>query len=484
MRPQKIKCDRQNMLRLKSIEAERRIFLIGNLKLLCIPVYAVKDIKTIYNLFLYMPAIAHGLCRSFSVKAPFKILILTILFLSFSFAVSAGETQDSVRIYFHQGKINIDTCLHENGQRLKRLPWRILAERSDSSLFISKVLVVGGASPEGSIKLNRWLSEQRAERLFDYVCRYYPMADTLKTSVFLGRDWNGLYRLVQNDANVPYREETLEILNGIVSAVAGGEDGEREMHRLRQLRGGVPYNYMYRNLFPELRSSVLYVWYDRHRKPLASDTLQACRPGIPVGHVCDTLRLKELDFSEQRRERSYLPVGIKSNMLYDALLVPNIGVEFYCGQHWSVGCNWMYAWWKSDRRHHYWRTYGGDVEVRYWLGERAGKSPLEGHHIGLYGQILTYDFELGGKGFLADKWTYGAGVSYGYSLPVARHLNIDFTAGIGYLSGQYKKYLPIDNHYVWQSTHNRNCVFPTKVEVSLVWLPDIRNPFRKKGGRR
>ena len=189
--------------------------------------------------------------------------------------------------------------------------------------------------------------------------------------------------------------------------------------------------------------------------------------------------------NEQRRdnERSSFYMGIKSNMLYDALLVPNIGVEFYWGRNWSAACNWMYAWWSNDRRHHYWRTYGGDVEIRYWFKKRTGGQPLKGHHMGLYGQMLTYDFELGGKGYLADKWTYGCGVSYGYLLPVARRLGIDFAAGIGYVSGQYKKYLPIDNHYVWQSTHNRNSIFLTKVEVSLIWLIGNENPTRKKGGR-
>ena len=50
-------------------------------------------------------------------------------------------------------------------------------------------------------------------------------------------------------------------------------------------------------------------------------------------------------------------------MLYDALLVPNIGVEFYLGKDWSMSANWMYAWWKTDRRHWYWRTYGGDIAI-------------------------------------------------------------------------------------------------------------------------
>lgn len=442
-------------------------------------------------------------------KNPIQAIIFLFALLQFPFVASAYETKDSVRVYFRQGKTDIDTGRHENaGASIGRMTWRFLTDGPDSTFRINRILVVGGASPEGSIALNRWLSEQRAEKLYDRICRYYPLPDSLKTSVFLGRDWTGLYRLVQNDENVPYRDEALKTLDAVVSAAddAGEASG---FNRLKQLRGGVPYNYMYRNLFPELRSAVLYVWYDR----------------MPVAGVCDTQKMKGLDSFES--EKAYAPFaalrgsvpdmlydaptpwqdaagrsggtshsgmsatpprtlwgGVKSNMLYDALLVPNIGIELYLGRNWSVACNWMYSWWKNDRVHYYWRVYGGDAEVRYWFGKQARKQPLTGHHVGLYGQMVTYDFELGGEGFLADRWTYGCGLSYGYSLPVARRLNVDFTAGIGYLSGTYKRYLPIDTHYVWQSTHRRRSILPTKLEVSLVWLISVEKSAARKGGRR
>ena len=44
------------------------------------------------------------------------------------------------------------------------------------------------------------------------------------------------------------------------------------------------------------------------------------------------------------------------------------------------------------------------------------------------------------------------GVAYGYSLPVGHRFNVDFTLGIGYLGGSYKEYIPLDGHYVWQTT--------------------------------
>ena len=123
------------------------------------------------------------------------------------------------------------------------------------------------------------------------------------------------------------------------------------------------------------------------------------------------------------------------------------------------------------------------MEVRRWFGRKADEKPLQGHHIGVYGQLFTYDFELGGRGYLGDKWSYALGISYGYSLPLAKRLNLDFNLGLGYWGGKYKEYLPIEGHYVWQSTKKRHWWGPTKAEVSLVWLLGKSNFNHQKGGR-
>lgn len=260
-----------------------------------------------------------------------------------------------------------------------------------------------------------------------------------------------------------------------------------------KLHGGVPWKYMYTHIFPELRGASTGARIEYYKEepdtvalPFIPEVIEAVDtvpvPSMPVPVVpaipVDTV----IPLPVQERKPFYM--AVKTNMLYDAFLVPNIGVEFYLGDYWSVGANWMYAWWHSNRHHNYWRTYGGDLEVRRWFGSKADEKPLTGHHVGVYGQMLTYDFELGGRGYLGDRWSWGVGVSYGYSLPVAKRLNIDFTIGIGYLRGEYKEYKPIDGCYVWQATKMRNWIGPTKAEISLVWLIGHKNYNEKKGGAR
>ena len=125
-------------------------------------------------------------------------------------------------------------------------------------------------------------------------------------------------------------------------------------------------------------------------------------------------------------------------------------------------------------------------------GKAAQKKPLTGHHLGVYGQIFTYDFEVGGRGYMGgvpggtlwDKMNYIAGLEYGYSLPIRSRLNIDFSIGVGYWGGIYYEYLPMDNCYVWQATKQRHWFGPTKAEISLVWLIGRCNYNKEKGGRR
>ncbi len=418
-------------------------------------------------------------------------LFVLILYSGCLSAQTAHEVRDSVKIYFRQGKIDLVPSLNSNQSALDRIADSLRTSYADTVYRLQKILVVGGASPEGSVKLNKWLSEKRAGVLFDYLSRCGTLPDSLKTTDFIGRDWNGLIRLVQNDPNVPYREETLALLDEIANEAQGNTPAKGDhLRRIRRLRGGVPYYYMYRNLFPELRASRLYLWYEKTKPPMVSIPPQP-KERIIITRV-DTVIVHDTIYIHVPCPERPFYMGVRTNMLYDLLAVPNIGAEFYLGKGWSVAADWMYGWWKTDRSHWYWRAYGGDIVVRKWFGSAAEDKPLTGHHLGVYGQIFTYDIETGGRGYMGgkpggtlwDRMNYTVGVEYGYSLPITRRLNIDFTIGVGYWGGTYHEYKPIDNCYVWQSTRQRHWFGPTKAEVSLVWLIGRSNYNKEKGGRR
>lgn len=177
---------------------------------------------------------------------------------------------------------------------------------------------------------------------------------------------------------------------------------------------------------------------------------------------------------------------VSTNLLYDAALTPNIGAGISVGDRVTLLADWMYARWSNHNKRRYWRIYGGDVEVRYRIGARREGSPLGGHYIGAYGSLACYDFQAGlsHTGVLSDTYNYAVGVSYTYSLPISTHFNIDFSLGIGYLWGKYKKHTPIDDCDVWLSTHKLKWLGPTRAGVSLVWLIGNRVKNSRKGGSR
>lgn len=434
--------------------------------------------------------------------------IITFLLLSTAFFAFAQEICDSVAINFRQSKIELDTTYMNNEASLLGMRRRMrLYTHPDSLYSLTGISVVGAASPEGSVKFNQWLSERRAEKIFDYMLGLTNLPREKTAFKFLGRDWGGLLRQVKLDSRVPYRDEVIDLLSDIANSYRGGSEKEsaRNLERLKQLRGGVPYRYLYDNIFPGLRQSHLLVHYTRpvvEEKPQQIREVLVVEPDTVV--VCEEVTVRDTvvihDTIYVERIVYYCPpckpfyMGVKTNMLMDAAAIPNIGVEFYLGKNISIAARWWYAWYKSDPRHRYWRTYGGDIEARWWFGSAAHEKPLTGHHLGLMAGIATYDFEWGGKGYMGgvpggslwDKANYLAGVEYGYSLPVARRLNIDFALALGYFGGEYRTYTPQKDCYVWQTTNSRHYFGPVKAEISLVWLIGCKNTNRnygRKGGR-
>ncbi|TCO91243.1 uncharacterized protein DUF3575 [Bacteroides heparinolyticus] len=436
-------------------------------------------------------------------KRPF-ILFLFLLTLGHARGQEADARRgtDSVRVYFRQGDSRLDPYFRDNGARVRAFTDHFRTLLRDPSRRILGLRVTAGASPEGSTALNHRLSEQRAEAIRLLVSGYFPYESGWLSTVPKGIDWEGLERLAAGDEYMPYRHEVLDILRHTPEWITqGGVVTDGRKRRLAMLGGGYAWRYMEGRFFPELRASTLHVWYESDRQPAAArDTLYISLPAreperqrdtvyVPVPAGENTAVNNSFYGTAPAAQDSPLPaprkpfyMAVKTNLLYDAVVVPNLGLEFYLGRGWSIAGNWMYTWLKNDNRYRYHRVYGGDLEVRRWLS--YGRKPLTGHHMGIYGLLLTYDLEWGGKGYLGDRWSYGGGISYGYSAPIGRRLNLDFTLGIGYLDGEYYEYVPQEGHYVWKATKKRRWFGPTKAEVSLVWLIGHGNTNPKKGGKR
>ena len=424
-----------------------------------------------------------------------KIWIVSALML-FGCVHSFGqESRKEVCVGFPVGNSTLNTAYGDNSVRLSEVVSFLESVMRDSTLELVEVSFGGYASPEGGFAINRKLAKERRIALEHYIRERISLPDSIVTYAEGFIAWERLAELVEM-SNMPHKEETVDVLRNIPEFTykKGVLVDSRKKH-LMELQYGRTWRYMQKNFFGLVRNASVVLVTIRQKEeevPVVVEEEPVVTP--PVPESVDTVAVEEVpvvpDTPIAPVVKKPFYMGIKTNMLYDVLAVPNIGVEFYLGKNWSVVGNWMYGWWNKNSSHHYWRIYGGDIAIRKWFGKKAEEKPLTGHHLGLYGQAFTYDFEWGGKGYMGgkpggtlwEKTNYAAGVEYGYSLPIAHRLNIDFTLGVGYWGGRYYKYEPMDGHYIWQATKNRRWFGPTKAETSLVWLLGRGNSNNKKGG--
>lgn len=423
--------------------------------------------------------------------------------------VSAQEVRRDtlhISVYFTPGFSSVTS--ESELCKLDSLADRLQSLRAAADGRISGILIKGWASPEGEDLLNERLSVNRARKVVRYLADRAALPDTLLAAEGGGVDWRHLAEEASACPELPDKEEVLRILeNTPVREVRDGRVVDGRKRRLRMLQGGIPYKYLYKGAFPALRRADIRAVVSggsqlpppsssKHSVETYSDDeghpadvpANSCRlaaaehavavVSLPAGNMPEGNPVQVSESESESVVRSVsdpVPavrstrepwVALKTNLLYDALLVPNAGIEFRFADRWSAGADYMHAWWSNDRKHRYWRCYGGEVTLRRYFGG----TPFTGHHVGIYGTMLTYDFEFSEKGWQSDGFSYGGGLEYGYSLPVARRLNIDFSIGVGYFGGRYKEYVPMDDCYVWQSTRRRHWFGPTRAQISLVWI--------------
>lgn len=408
-----------------------------------------------------------------------KHLYLLILSLVYWHITCWGQlSTKETTVSFRAGSSVLDGSFADNDSRLIDLVLYLKDKMTDSTFVVRSVEFRGNASPEGSFNVNRKLSAARMRALESYIRSRVEIPSGIVKHTDMAVDWEYLLSEIEK-SEIYYKNEVVDIIrNTPVAAMAADGVHSLRWQLLMQLKKGQVWADMDRRFFEPMRNAAAVVITYKHCPAVVSPD-KAEIPQLVVKDNIPPLSFPVVHGVAGDEDNSPFYMALKSNLLFDVCLVPNVGVEYYLGKGWSLGFDWMYAWWHSDKHHRYWRTYGGSMELRRWL-QRSLK-PLTGHHAGIYVQGLTYDVEFGGTGNLSD-FSYGVGLSYGYSLPVGRRLNLDFTLGVGYFGGKYKVYDPIDGHYVWQSTKNRHWFGPTKAEISLVWLIGHGNINDKKGG--
>lgn len=164
------------------------------------------------------------------------------------------------------------------------------------------------------------------------------------------------------------------------------------------------------------------------------------------------------------REYKTTPWSVKTNLLYDILLMPSLEFEYYINRRWSVNVEGNMAWWHNEPKHRYYQLATISPEGRFWF---KTKGLRHGHYIGAFVGGGWYDLENGGRGYQGEM-EY-AGISYGYMFPIGKHFSMEAGIGIGYMNTKYDEYLPMDGHYVFQQAKRMNYFGPLKLKLAVGW---------------
>lgn len=161
--------------------------------------------------------------------------------------------------------------------------------------------------------------------------------------------------------------------------------------------------------------------------------------------------------------------AVRTNVLYDALLLPTLGVEWRLNRDLGIKLDGSLAWWGGEH---------GKVQKMWLLNPEVRWYLLRDKrfYVGAsanYGKYNIYKYALGGimskdTGYQGDLW--GAGLTIGYQLYLSRRFSVDFNLGLGYTRSEYDSFRMIDGMRVYKDRNqSKNFWGPTQAGISLVW---------------
>jgi hypothetical protein len=166
------------------------------------------------------------------------------------FPVSAQDKNDfHAKILFRIGKGDLDLDFMNNRTVLHSFIDKLNVILADSNYVVDELKIVGAASPDGvTEKRNIELAQVRAEAMKKYICSKVNMPSSLIKIENKGENWEAVRSMVAA-SGMPYKEEVLQIIDHVA-------DRNQRKNKLMFFHNSVPYNYMYKNFFPILRSGM------------------------------------------------------------------------------------------------------------------------------------------------------------------------------------------------------------------------------------
>lgn len=154
-------------------------------------------------------------------------------------------------------------------------------------------------------------------------------------------------------------------------------------------------------------------------------------------------------------------LGVKTNLLKDAMCMPNLSVEFSTGSRTSLS---LEVFGSKKVWGHRFETIGAAPELRWWFGGRT----FDRFFLGVGVKGMHYDFAWKEERRRGD--TAGLGLTFGYDFYLGRHFSIDLSAGIGAMAYWQQHCFESDIAAPLVYRENGINIVPYQVGVSLIYI--------------
>ena len=410
----------------------------------------------------------------------FFFSVICLCYQGHAYGKMDSVNSDRYALYYYCDRIDLQEDYLDNALQMARI--RDILARSPR---IDSIAIYAYASPEGAPHRNDWLARRRAEVARDFILANLPNDSVLLPQNIIlhpmGENWEGLYEELDANYHLMNRDRVMRIMRADIPT-------ETKKWRLKQLDNGFTYNWIIRHHMPALRVATWLCVYQPIPEFVA-DTMPDISVQMPTLPELESLPVTEVS----RKKKTIL--ALKTNLLYDALSLVNYSIEVPIGERFSALWYHQFPWWtwgQADNQYCIrFLSIGG--EGRWWFkpmprpqtGKSVQRDRLMGHFVGLYAESGKWDFEWG-RDICHQGEHWSVGLSYGYSMPLGRRLNMEFSLSLGYASSAYRGYTPSENYEIlWRDPAKQgrwHYFGPTKVQVSLVY--PILLTTKKKGGRR
>ena len=397
-----------------------------------------------------------------------SLLFCLLIAIALCFPFHAHAETDSVNsdryaLYYYHDRIDLQEDYLDNAMQMARIRDMLL-----HSPHIDSIAIYAYSSPEGSPKWNNWLAVKRAE-----AAKTFILSNLSNDSILLpeniilhpmGENWEGLYEELYANYHLLNRDAVLRIMKAKVST-------ETKKWRLQNLDGGYTYTWIIRNHMPRLRVATWICVY-MQKPDFVAPVIQDYKPDMGSIRI-DTLPLPELLPLPSVEKRKTTMFALKTNLLYDAVTALNAELEVPIGKRFSVMVEDVFPWWKAGPNGNKYclQMWTMSVEPRWWFYRKGMSDRLQGHFIAPYVMSGKYDLQWN-TSICYRGYGWSAGLTYGYSMPLCKWLNMEFSMSIGYLNASYQHYQPsADYEQLFKDPANAGrltYIGPTKLKVSLV----------------